>query len=342
MKRFPNGVHGITFYQQRVLETPPEGVRTETMPEGLDPIKEDEEATNPARFVGGSLTTLLYMAQVAAISQDPWFSRVTAPLEARSSGHRPRPGPGVAFAAVLDVARRVRDELERLHVRRREDLRRASACTSTSRCPAAPPTSRVCCCQVVATNVAEQAPGGRRRSSAWLEEAAQGHGLRGLPAEHPGQDAGHGLQRAREQLRGCVHAAHVGRGGRRRGARAHFTIRTSPARLREVGDLWARVREGPKVDLKKVQGPGNDQGDTAVGATEGSWWTAARSERGRVAQVFSRASYDPPNGREEPVAGGIGGAVRHRQDHAPPVRVPRSGLRRSQGATRPGSTSSGG
>ena len=46
------------------------GIRTEVLPEGLDPIREDEEATNPARFVGGSLVTLLYMAQMAAEDAD--------------------------------------------------------------------------------------------------------------------------------------------------------------------------------------------------------------------------------------------------------------------------------
>ena len=35
-----------------------------------------------------------------------------------------------------------------------------------------------------------------------------------------------------------------------------FTIRTAPARFREVGDLWARLRTGPKVDLKKVASAG--------------------------------------------------------------------------------------
>ena len=33
----------------------------------------------PSRLVGGSLKTLLYMTQLAAISQDPWFSRVQSP-----------------------------------------------------------------------------------------------------------------------------------------------------------------------------------------------------------------------------------------------------------------------
>ena len=72
MKRFPNGVGGKAFYQQRAREErPPAGVRIEEL--GRADVIGEPDAK---RFVGGSLTTLLYMTQIAAISQDPWFSRV--------------------------------------------------------------------------------------------------------------------------------------------------------------------------------------------------------------------------------------------------------------------------
>ena len=70
MKRFPNGVGGKAFYQQRQREEkPPAGVRIETLEDSFDPASEPDAK----RLIGGSLTTLLYMAQIAAISQDPWF-----------------------------------------------------------------------------------------------------------------------------------------------------------------------------------------------------------------------------------------------------------------------------
>ena len=72
MKRFPNGIDAPQFYQHRALDVPP-GVRTEIVTYGGD--------TRP-QMVGGDLLTLLYMAQLAAISQDPWFSRVQSPDEA--------------------------------------------------------------------------------------------------------------------------------------------------------------------------------------------------------------------------------------------------------------------
>jgi bifunctional non-homologous end joining protein LigD len=113
MKRFPNGVDGQAFYQQRSrLENPPAGVRIEILPDELDPISEPDAR----RFIGGSLITLLYMTQLAAISQDPWFSRVQSPLDADYAALDLDPGEGTSFARVLDVARWVRDELDSLKV----------------------------------------------------------------------------------------------------------------------------------------------------------------------------------------------------------------------------------
>ena len=70
MKRFPNGVDGKAFYQQRAPEPVPRGVRVATLPD-------DKEV--PSRLIGGDLITLLYMTQLAVVSQDPWFSRVQSP-----------------------------------------------------------------------------------------------------------------------------------------------------------------------------------------------------------------------------------------------------------------------
>ena len=63
------------------------------------------------------------------------------------------------------------------------------------------------------------------------EQAQARHDLRGLPAEHRGQDARLRLQRPREPLRRRFDAAHVGRGTRRRAARAlHDRHRVRPHR----------------------------------------------------------------------------------------------------------------
>ena len=65
MKRYPDGVAAKPFYQHRAEEVP-RGVRVETV----------RVAETRQHVIGGDLTSLLYMTQLAAISQDPWFSRV--------------------------------------------------------------------------------------------------------------------------------------------------------------------------------------------------------------------------------------------------------------------------
>src|SRR5262249_46240684 len=79
MKRSPNGVDGKWFYQHRVDDAPT-GVRRERV----------RVAESRDQIVGGSLLTLLYMTQLAAISPGPWFSRVQPPQFA----HYAAPGPG--------------------------------------------------------------------------------------------------------------------------------------------------------------------------------------------------------------------------------------------------------
>src|SRR4030095_13937258 len=62
------------------------------------------------------LITLLYMTQIAAISQDPWFSRVQSPLEADYVALDLDPVEGTPFSRVLEVARWARDELASMKV----------------------------------------------------------------------------------------------------------------------------------------------------------------------------------------------------------------------------------
>src|SRR5207248_6202751 len=64
--------------------------------------------------IGGTLEALMYTTQLAAISQDPWFSRVQHPEFADFVALDLDPADGVPFARVLDVARWIRDELDAL------------------------------------------------------------------------------------------------------------------------------------------------------------------------------------------------------------------------------------
>ena len=113
MKRFPNGVDKPAFYQQRHPDPPPAGVRREVLPDDIEPTSEEGPRD---RLIGGSLTTLVYMTQIAAISQDPWFSRVSDPLSQDYTAIDLDPGDGAGFDEVLTVARYVKHELDRLGI----------------------------------------------------------------------------------------------------------------------------------------------------------------------------------------------------------------------------------
>jgi bifunctional non-homologous end joining protein LigD len=109
MKRFPNGVRGKAFYQQRAPADRPESVRVE-------PVS-DDGLTTQDRIIGGDLATLLYVVQLGAISIDPWHSRVQSVRFADYAIIDLDPGPRARFAQVIEVAHLVKDVLDDLELR---------------------------------------------------------------------------------------------------------------------------------------------------------------------------------------------------------------------------------
>src|SRR5262249_35036288 len=95
MRRFPNGVRGHAFYQQKAPDTAPDVVRIERVTD-----EADEGLTPADRIVGGDLATLLYVVQLGAISIDPWNSRVPAVQFADYSIIDLDPGTRASFARV--------------------------------------------------------------------------------------------------------------------------------------------------------------------------------------------------------------------------------------------------
>ncbi len=238
MKRFPNGVEGQAFYQHRAPDVFPRGVRVERIP----------DVDVPTMFVGGGLKTLLYMAQLAAISMDPWFSKVGALDEADLVAIDLDPQPGATFSQILDVARWVRDELQALKV------------------PAFPKTSGaeglhvfiplpqdtsyetgVLFCQIVATLVASKHP-----KVATIERMVKRRKEGTIYVDY--------LQNIPGKTLACAYSA---RASAFAGVSApltwdeidekispqDFTIKTIEARVKQVGDLWAGIRKVKPADL---------------------------------------------------------------------------------------------
>jgi bifunctional non-homologous end joining protein LigD len=244
MRRFPNGVKGKAFYQQRAPDDVPEGVRVELVED------EGEESGVMPRLVGGSLTTLLYMAQLAAISQDPWFSRVQSPGYADYAAIDLDPMPGVPFSQVLEVARAVHEELETLGI---------PACPKTSGVsgmhvyiPLPPETTYETgqlLCHVVAAIVTA-----KHRRIATIERAVakrgrtvyvdylqniEGKTLATAYSARASEFAGVSTPLTWEEVHDGI-------------APQDFTLRTAPARFERVGDLWSTVVSGTSVDLESV------------------------------------------------------------------------------------------
>jgi bifunctional non-homologous end joining protein LigD len=104
LKRFPNGIDGESFYQQKASESTPPGVRVET-------ITTDGGDKQP-RIIGGDLLTLLYTVQLGAISVDPWHSRLPSLEYADYTIIDLDPGPRANFARVVQAARWVKEVID--------------------------------------------------------------------------------------------------------------------------------------------------------------------------------------------------------------------------------------
>lgn len=106
LKRYPDGVGGEAFYQQKATDAPA-GVRVAHVatPEGRQP-----------RYVGGDLATLLHTVQLGSIAVNPWHSRIGSLDHPDYMVLDFDPGPRAKFDRVLQVARWTRDELAALEL----------------------------------------------------------------------------------------------------------------------------------------------------------------------------------------------------------------------------------
>src|SRR5581483_12013703 len=239
MKRYPNGVDAKPFYQHRV-ETPPAGIRTEVV----------SVVEQRPQIIGGSLLALLYTTQLAAISQDPWFSRVQHPQFADYVALDLDPADDVPFAKVLDVARWIRDELDALGAVGVPKTSGASGLHVYIPLPKQTPyDAGLLFCQIIATVVAHKHP-----KAATVERSVRARGRRTY------------IDFMQNVLGKTLATAYSARASAYAGVsapvswteidegidREDFTITTMPARLEQVGDLWAALRSSKGVDLGRV------------------------------------------------------------------------------------------
>ena len=230
MKRLPNGVDAPHFYQHRAPEVPPPGVRSETLP--------DDDV--PSRLIGGSLKTLLYMAQLASISMDPWFSTMADLASADQVAIDLDPQPGATFAHILDVARWVQDELDRVNVPGFPKTSGSEGLHIFIPLPKGTPyQAGMLFCQIIATMVAMKHP-----KVATVERTVRKRKEKTIYVDY--------LQNIQGKTLACAYSARASAFAgvstpltwqevHDSPAPQDFTIDTIGARLDQTGDLWKKL-----------------------------------------------------------------------------------------------------
>ena len=200
------------------------------------------------------------MTQLAAISQDPWFSRVHFPDARRPRRVRSRScngcalsngcstsraGSGMSFRPLGAVGFPKTSGADGLHI-------------YIPLPPGTPYEAGLLFCQIVATIVAQKHP-----KIATVERSvtrARPARVHRLPAEHRSAKRWRSAYSARASTYAGVSTPlswdEVEQGVRRE----DFTIETMPERLKKVGDLWRGLRTSKGIDLSRVTAFTTDKG----------------------------------------------------------------------------------
>jgi len=238
MKRLPNGVDGPSFYQHRAPEPVPAGVRIETLPH--DDV--------PARLIGGSLKTLLYMAQLASISMDPWFSTMDDLDCADQVAIDLDPQPGATFSQILDCAEWVEEELDRVKVDGFPKTSGSEGLHVYIPLPEGTPyEAGMLFCQIIATMIAAKHPKvatvermvRRRKDGTVYVDYLQNIQGKTLACAYS----------ARGSAFAGVSAPLTWKEVRQRPKPQDFTIDSIHTRIKKVGDLWKKMRTHKGTDL---------------------------------------------------------------------------------------------
>ena len=242
MKRFPNGIAGAPFYQHRAPDKVPAGVRIERVDAGSE--------IRP-HLIGGGLATLLYTAQLGAISQDPWFSRVQTLGTIDHIAIDLDPPDGLPYQRVLDVARWVRDALAAVKA---AGFAKTSGAGGLHVYVPMPPQTRYetgqLFAQIIATMVAEKHP-----KEATLERSVKARGRRiyvDYMQNAPGKTLASAYSARASEFAGVStpltwDEVHEGVSPR------DFTVANFDQRIKSAGDPWAALRKSKVRTLPSLR-----------------------------------------------------------------------------------------
>lgn len=239
LKRYPDGIDGQSFYQQKAPDKVPPAVRAESI--------RNERGEQQRRLVGGDLATLLYTVQLGAVSVDPWHSRVPRLELADFTILDLDPGAKAPFSRVVEVAKLVHEELDALSLTAVPKTSGSSGMHIVVPLqPGVSDETAVLAAQLIATRVASRAPG-----IATVERS-----VRARPGGTVYVDY---LQNIRAKTVAAAYAVRARPGAtvstplewkevERTLDPREFTIETVPGRLRRRGDIWARdMKKGSSI-----------------------------------------------------------------------------------------------
>ncbi len=247
LRRFPNGIHGMAFYQQKAPAEVPKSVRVEEV--------KDTGIITQDRLIGGALATVLYIVQLGAVSIDPWHSRVPHVQHADYSIIDLDPGPKATFRRVVDVARWVKEVLDELGLHAVPKTSGASGMHIVLPLgPHVPNDAARMVAQVVATRVAD-----RHAKEATITRQVKNRAGASVYVDY--------LQNIRGKTVAGVYSVRAQEGAPvstpltwdevRPGLDpSDFTVDTVPARLAKVGDLWGKGMKKPNRLEKVVEAVG--------------------------------------------------------------------------------------
>jgi len=236
LKRFPDGVNGEFFFQQKAPPNPPDVVRVEPIPSASRDTLQ--------RIIGGTLGTTLYCTQIGAFECNPWNVRVESLDNPDFTVIDLDPGARSPFTRVVEVALWIKEALDHLGLHAGI---KTSGATGLHVVLPLPPGTLSDAAGRIPRLIAEAVADAHPRSATTVR-----------PIKERGQskiyvDFG---QNSRGKTVACAYSVRA-----RPDASVstplrwtelepdldprNFTVRTLPARLKKVGDLWTAAMKKP-------------------------------------------------------------------------------------------------
>jgi len=230
LQRFPNGIKGDSFYQKDA------GVDT---PDWMDThgILSEERGRDIKYLVAQDLAALLYLANLGCIEMHPWSSSVGNLGNPDYVFFDLDPTDGTSYDTVIEVARAILKVLDRIKVR--VFLKTSGASGFHMYLPLEPDygyeqartfveiVARVVAAQTPKKVTLERSTGKRVKGEVYLDYSQNAYG-RPLAMVYS----------VRPRPKASVSAPVLAKELRKGLTPERFTIKTMPARLKKVGNLW--------------------------------------------------------------------------------------------------------